>query len=283
MTVSLLREKFTIREIGLDSTPTIALGNRLLIDLPGHSTPLIIRGHSMHMTLRLGADIMKQLSYLNRVEKVETLFDWEMLWNKKTNQYEKDFTPETWVVIYYKGEPIFQDNYHHAFLDVIEQCEYKNNMMGERYEKSFVMAQKAFQQMGRSVLIEEESHVGFILDADDMNEMRFAVILRMPGHRGTFVVRLSKNAITPEKHDALMIASDFIEAINMAVRAGFLERQLAQQKRGGLGNLKKEHNNVSKRLNSLTVRIQQAEAKFTMKYRPERPDFKVITRTCVEI
>lgn len=282
MTLSLLREKFTIREIGLDATPTIALGNRLLIDLPGQKTPLIIRGHSMHMTLRLGAELMKQLSYLTHIENVETMFDWAKLWAKHADQYEKTVTPETWIVIYYKGQIIFEESPHHGFLDIIEQCEYKNNMKGEHYQKSLIMAQQAFQQMGRSVMIEEESHVGFILDNEDRLEMRFAIILRMPGHRGTFVVRLSKNAVRPETHDALMIAADFIEAINMAVRLGFLEKQLTQQKKGSISELIKNQSVFSKRLSTLSVRVQQAETKFTMKYRPERPDFKLIKESCID-
>ena len=280
--ISLLREKFTIREIGLDSTPVIALGNRLVINLPNHSIPLVIRAHSMHMTLRLGADIMRQLSFINHVENVENLFNWEEMWTKLITPYEQEATPETWIVIYYKGNPIYQDNFHHMFFDIIEQCEFKNNMADSRYEKSIIMAQKAFQQLGRNVLIEEESHVGFILDNASSEELRFAIILRMPGHKGTFITRLSQNdeqKIRPNDFTAMMIAASFIEALNMSVRAGFMEKNFPTNRKPSYEQTK-AHANIIKRLKALSIAIDQAENKYSILYRPEKPDFNAIQTAC---
>ena len=279
--LSLLREKFIIREVGLDSMPVIALGNRFVIPLPGIKSPLVIRGHSMHMTLRLGAEILKHLSYQTRIENVETLCDWDSVWDKVSSAYEKDAVPETWVVVYFKGKSIYQYNPHHMFFDVIEQCEYKNNMKDKRYEKSIIMAQNAFQNMGKNVLIEEESHIGFILDDANEGELRFAIILRMPGHKGTFITRIAADTthydIIPQNHGAIHIAADYIEAINMAVRAGFMERNAKTQRKAG-----PELTNIKKRLNSLALSISQAETKYKLNYRPERPDFQDIMKKCTE-
>ena len=281
-TLSLLREKFTIRDIEKDGEPVIALGNRMVISLPGQSIPLIIRCHSMHMTLRFGAEIIRHLSYISHVENVNTLMNWEEVWQKLIKPYEKDASPQTWIALYFKGNPIFQDNYHHMFFDVIEQCEYKNNMEGDRYEKSIIMAQKAFRQIGRNVLIEEESHVGFILDTSDRHELRFAIILRIPGHRGTFITRLCTKKIIPSDHVCLAIAADYIEAINMAVRAGFLEKSLSSGSKKSNYEQVKAHSETMKRLGALQFRIDQAEQKYALKYRPERPDFKEIMQRCID-
>jgi hypothetical protein len=251
------------------------MGNRLHIMLPGQYEPLIIRGHSMHMTLRYGAELLRQSSYVNRIESLNSFFKWDDLWKKLIKPFESENTPETWIVVYHRGEIVFQDNYHHQFFDVIEQCEFKNHNKSEKYEHSIIMAQNAFKKMGRNVLIEQESHVGFILD-DGVKELRFAVILRLPWQRATFVARMAenkKNKKNPHNFVALNLAADYIEGINMAVRSGFLEKSKKDAK---LNNL------IQKRLNSLSIAISQAEAQYILRYRPEKPDFKAIQKRIMD-
>jgi hypothetical protein len=68
----------------------------------------------------------------------------------------------------------------------------------------------------------------------------------------------------------------------MAVKAGFMERNLNADKKPGQKITNKDHSDTLKRLNTLKVTISQAEAKYSMKYRPERPDFQNIIKTCAE-
>ena len=282
--ISLLREKFIIRDTFYASPPVEALGNRLIISLPGRSIPLVIRGHSMHMTLRFGAEIMRQLSYISQIEKVAILLDWDDIWAKLANPFEADFTPSTWITVYYKGEPIYHHNAHHMFFDILEQCEYKNSKGGNKYETSLEMTRNAFKKLNRDVMIDEESHVGFILDAEGKKELRFAIILRIPGHRGTFITRLSsKTRQKPALYIAMAIAADYIEAINMAVRAGFIEKNMGQTPKKSKYEQVKQQAAIIKRLDILNSRITQAEARYTMLYRPERPDFQTIRTKCSEL
>jgi hypothetical protein len=282
--ISLLREKFTIRDIAMDSTPVIALGNRLRIDLPKQKTPLIIRGHSMHMTLRFGAEIMRQMSYISHVENIETLFQWEDIWEKIIKPFEKEQTPNAWIVVYYEGKSIFEYNPRHMFFDVIEQCEHKNSHLQERYEKSIIMAQNAFRKSGRDVLIEEESHVGFILD-DAGAEKRFAVILRIPGEKATFITRMNLDPDikkTPYPYICMNLASDYIEAINMAVRTGFMEDDVKNGKIDKYSDRMKLYKDLQHRLKQLSQSIRQIENQYDTKYRPEKPDFEYIQKACME-
>ena len=284
--ISLLREKFVLRDIGVDEPPVIALGNRITVNLPKQKDQLVVRGHSMHVTLRYAAEVMRQLSYVSHVERgVDTLLQWDTLWAKVVDGFEKEAVPHTWIVVYYRGEVVYSDNAHHILFDIIEQCEFKNRnvLSEERYKKSIVMAQKAFQKMGRNVMIEEESHVGFILDKET-EELKFAIILRMPGHKSTFTTRILKNKkqqIKPHDFNAMVIAADYIEAINMAVRTGFMERAI-QNTDGSVKDQVKEVTFFNKRLQRLSLGIEQAERKYDLFYRPERPDFKLIKRKCIE-
>ena len=282
--ISLLREKFTIHDIGLDAHPIIALGNRLRVDLPKQITPLIIRGHSMHMTLRFGAEILKHLSYISHVESVETLIDWHALWDKLTALFELDNVVGTWIAIYYEGKIIFQSGDHHMFFDIIEQTEFKQMDSSDGYDQSIIMAQNAFKQMGRSVMIEQESHVGFVLDETN-NESRFAIILRTPEQKATFIVRMSANKnhkLYPHDYVCMHLGADYIEGINMAVRSGFMDKDIASGTVRQYSDGMKFYRKVQKRMKSLEVNIGQAEYKYTIKYRPEKPDFGVIQKECFE-
>lgn len=280
--VSLLREKFTIRDLGSDSPPVIALGNRLKIDLPKQKTPLIIRGHSMHMTLRYGAEILKHLSFIGQVENIETLMDWEELWNKLIKPFENDHVPDTWIALYYEGKVVYQSGHHHMFFDIIEQTEFKQSTVSEGYDQSIIMAQNAFKQMGRSVMIEQESHVGFVLD-DGKDEMRFAVILRTPEQKATFIGRLSESEehkIRPYDYACMQLAADYIEGINMAVRSGFMDKDISSGDMSYEGQ--KFYTLVQKRMKSMILGIDQAERKYKVLYRPEKPDFQSIQKECFE-
>jgi hypothetical protein len=287
-TLSLLREKFTIREIGLDSQPVIALGNRLRIGLSDKKKSLIIRGHSMHITLRFGATLAKQISVISTMindDDIADAFQWMDIWDKIAHPFEVKNTPDSWIAVYYNGKPIFEHNTRHMFFDVIEQCEHKNQHRDERYEKSIIMAQNAFRQSGKNVMIEEESHVGFILD-EGPDESRFAVILRVPNQKATFITRISEAKTTNQKpynHVCMNIAADYIEAINMCVRIGFMTNDIENGTIPKGSDADKKYKSFQQRLAQLTMTVNQAENKYTIRYRPEKPDFDAIQEKCVEV
>lgn len=282
--VSLLREKFTIHNLGTGISPVIALGNRLKIDLPKQKIPLIIRGHSMHMTLRYGAEILKHLSYIGHIETVETAIEWDNIWDKLINDFEKDNTPDTWITIYHSGKIIYQSGTHHMFFDIVEQTEFKQIQSTQGYEQSIIMAQNAFKIMGRDVMIEQESHAGFVLD-DNPKEMRFAVILRTPEQKATFIGRVSEkkdNKIKPYDYICMNLAADYIEGINMAVRSGFMDKDIASGDIEPRSDGMKLYTRIQKRIKHLGNLIGQAERKYVVKYRPEKPDFMAIQKSCLE-
>jgi len=267
--INLLREKFAVIDMQQQSEDITALGNRLTITVPGIETPLIIRGHSMHITLQFAASLLKQSSYVNHIENVETFFKWEETWQKTIAPFEAHYATQTWISVYFQGKMIFEDGFHNQFFDVVEQCEFKFPRTKDNEKRPITMAENAFKKMGRDVSIELESHVGFILD-EKTNELRFAVIMRIPGQKATFTVRMYKDEKverTPYSYIGMQLAANYIEAINMSVRMGFLEKEKGKSK---------EYMDMARRLGTLTRNIQQNEAQYDIKYRPERPAFSEI-------
>ena len=281
---ALLREKFIIR--GLQgSNQVIAVGNRFRVDLPGHKTPLIIRGHSMHITLQFAAEIIRQIPYIRADINPDNLINWNDTWKKVTTPFEAEHIQGTWIAAYYKGQLIYADGHHHLFFDIIEQCEYKNGHRADKYETSITMAENAFRKMNQQVVIDMESHVGFIQDTGKP-EIRLAIILRIPNQRATFVVRMARNKKTlnrdPSDYIGIQMAANFIEAINMAVRTGFMEQGIRSQKIEKRSDGMKQYQANISRLKYLDRIISQIEAQYIVKYRPEKPDFDYIKETAME-
>jgi hypothetical protein len=281
---SLLREKFVIRETTDKSSLFVANGNRMKIDVPGVKHPIVIRAHSMHMTLRLASKITEIYEWTKTVEKITETFDWEKMWMDQIEGFEEKYTPHTWVAVYHAGQMIYSYNDHHIFFDILENCEHKNSQSSKKYDQSILMTQKAFEQMGRTVMIEQESHMGFVLDVTD-EENRFAITLRLPDHKSTFTTRLTPSrdqTIEPTASDSIMMASDFIETVNLSVQGGFMRKRIEKGKiRNGSDDMKR-FKAFQTRCSSLQFSINQMESKYNIKYRPEKPDFKGIEDKCAE-
>jgi len=78
------------------------------------------------------------------------------------------------------------------------------------------------------------------------------------------------------------LGADYIEGINMAVRSGFMDKDIANGTITKYSEGMKFYRRIQKRMKSLEVGIGQAEYKYDIKYRPEKPDFKLIQRECLE-
>lgn len=280
---SLLREKFIISETTDISSLFVANGNRMKIGIPGILDPIVIRAHSMHMTLRAAAKIVEICAWTKTIDNIDTAFDWEKIWSDLIEGFELRHTPHTWFAVYYLGKPIYSYNEHHIFFDILESCEHRNAQRSEKYEESIIMTRKAFEKMGRSVMIEQESHMGFFSEAMD-NALRFAITLRLPDHKSTFTTRLEKSKdakVDPSFIDSMRMASDFIEGVNLAVQSGFIRKRI-KKSRSQNNEDKKRLKEFQARIGTLEFAIRQKEAKYITKYRPEKPDFEAIEEKCEE-
>lgn len=281
---SLLREKFIIRETTDRSSLFVANGNRMKIDIPGIPHPIVIRAHSMHMTLRFVAKIVEIFEWTKSVVEITDTFDWEKIWLDLISKFEEKHTPKTWIAVYHKGHPIYTYNEYHVFFDVLENCEHKNSQRSEKYDQSISMTQKAFEQMGRTVMIEQESHMGFVLDTTN-TENRFAITLRLPDHKSTFSTRAQaskEQKVEPTASESITMASYFIEAVNLSVQCGFMRKRIEKGKIEQGSDEMKRFRAFQAQCGYLQFAINQMESKYNIKYRPEKPDFQDIEDKCAE-
>ena len=278
LNTSLLRERFIITEENSKQDPIIAMGNRILLPLVSKNQQikerLIIRAHSMHIALALAAAITKEFHASGPIVNRQKPFAWKELWYDITNDFERPHTPETWCCIYNNGRPVFQDGDHHPFLDIIEQCDIKNRA---EYDRAIPLAEEIFSKAGKTVKIDHDVNIAVVIGAME-NQLRCGLILRAPRRTTTFnfmVEEKSEEDSHPlHPYHGLELASHFLEAIQLSVISGFIERQI---KNGDLVESDKKAVKASasyRRIGRLSQSIETYEKLYKMRYRPEKPEFK---------
>lgn len=280
LNTSLLRERFTIQQKNnIGGETLVALGNRILLPLVSKNGELkerlIVRAHSMHTALRLAAIITREFHTNGPLLNRQAKFNWKDAWYDITTDFERPHVPETWCSVYANGRVVYTDGDYHPFLDVIEQCDVKNRA---EYDRAVTIAEDVFKQAGKDVSIEHDVNIALVIGVMD-DKTRCGLILRAPTRTTTFNYQINPNGDAPqtvEPHNGLLIAADYLEAIQLAVTSGFVQSQINQGKIRETSPIAKKAQSAYKRIGRLNQSIQSYENQFDIRYRPERPDFMTI-------
>lgn len=273
---TVLREKFVITDTGGEAAPIVALANRFALKLIDHKGTLIetfvVRGQMLHTVVRMAGSILNTFERTGPILNRQVPVNWDQMWEKAAGPYERHHNPALWVAIYHEGKIIFQTGEHHTFLDVIEQCEARNN---RDYDNSLRVAEELFSRAGRPVTISHDSSIATTFQVGDTRG-KTGLILRGAQRTTTFI-------LNGERRDASMKAVSPVHFINTA--AAFLEGiQLSFVV--GSGNEKMRHQIITaysdegmalssarNRLAEVNATILTFENLFDVHYRPEKPNF----------
>jgi len=285
---TLLREKFILRDPSgdlSDTPPVIALSNRMVLPLSSNigeePETFVIRTQNMHTCARLAGGIAKEYFDRGAIMKRVMPFRWENLWRDVVKGYEKDWNPDIWTAIYFKGRVIFEEGTRHPFLDIIEKCDAANR---ENYAESVNFAEKAFQQAGREMKIEHDSNVALIVSIR-AEEAKCGVILRGANRKTTFNYGVKPKKIGGEDvrvPTILTVSAAFLEGVQLAFGVGMTNRKRS------IGLIEKYSDDDRKgkrgaeRLINLASAIEGLERKYNVQYRPDRPDFQAMVREAEE-
>ena len=279
LNTSLLRERFTITEDESGQKPLQAFGNRILLPLKSKngeiSERFVIRAHSMHMALKMAAEITKEFyehgPIINRMIKLR----WREIWFDISSDFERPHTPETWISIYHNGRPIFQDGDHHPFLDIIEQCDIKNR---DEYDRALPLAVEIFKQAGKTVEIDHDVNIAAVIGVTE-DSTRCGLILRAPDKTSTFNFTMKTNRekhFKPAPHHGLELSAIYLEAIQLAVATGYIEQEIKQGKLRETSDKGQKAKSSYHRIGRLNTTIESFEKTYDIRYRPEKPDFKFL-------
>lgn len=277
---NLLREKFVIKPLNLSSESEItALSNRMVVPLINREGEEVerftIRGHNMHQTVRMAARIntefVKRGALLNRLTPV----DWPALWKSVTSEYESVYNDELWGCVYHKGKPIFRHGDVHVLLDIIEKCHASSS---GSYESSVHMAEQMFSKAGKDVKIGYDGNVALVVNIEDQVG-RFGIILRGAGRTTTFnfSVRPNDEKYALNYSQALVVAACFLEGMQLAFMIGMNNIKLVYGQIARHSKEEKQTRRAKEQLAMLAAEISNLENVYDVHYRPERPEFHVVT------
>ncbi len=271
---SLLREKFVIRDrLSEDEVEAVtALSNRIvvpMIDQQGKiQETFIVRGHNMHSSIRLAAKMISSFQDGGKL-MYEPNFDWQQVWYKVTDGFERQYNPESWGAVYFDGKCIFKEGEHHPFLDIIEKFD---AMHKDDYARAVKLAEQAFQDAGKPVTIEHDTNVALVINISP-EQARCGVILRGAGHTTTFNFMAKEHRGKKIKiSQCLSVAAAFLEGIQLAFAVGMGKRKMHYELIAAGDIEVKKMQEGEKRLGRLNHAISQFDLAHDVNYRPERPD-----------
>jgi hypothetical protein len=280
---TLLREKFVLHDPSMDSEetpPTIALSNRMVLPLTSEhekeNETYIVRTQNMHSCVRLCAAIAKEYEERGPMMKRVSPFHWEHLWKDVTKGYEKDWNPNIWGAIYYKGRVIFEDQPRHPLLDIIEKCDAAS---GKSYAESVTFAESAFQQAGKTMKIDYDSNVALLVSVTK-EEAKSGIILRGANKKTTFnfTAKKKKTGENIRVPTILAMCAGFLEGVQLAFSVGMANKRRDYNLLEKHSDEDRKFRRAAERLLSLDNAIETAELKYFMNYRPDRPNLKMMVR-----
>lgn len=280
---TLLREKFTIKDIGVDisdTPPVIALSNRMVLTLSSDTgepaETFIIRTQNMHSCARLCAAIAKEYYDRGALMGRVTPFRWDHVWSDVIKGYEKDWNPDIWAAIYYRGRVVFEDGTRHPFLDIIEQCDAAS---GQSYVESVAFAEKAFQQAGKPVKIHHDSNVALIVSMKP-EEAKCGIILRGANRKTTFNFTAKKKPTGDPIRVAtlLTICAAYLEGVQLAFTVGMINKKRTADLLEKFSDEDRKGRRGAERLSNLNNAVETVERKYFFLYRPDRPSFPAMIR-----
>lgn len=286
---SLLREKFVLRDPAgdnADTPPIIALSNRMVVPLANrfgdHAETYVIRTQNMHSCTRLAAAIAKEYYEHGPIMSRDYNFNWGQLWNDVIKGYEKDWNPDIWAAVYYKGRVVFEDGERHGFLDIIEKCDTANK---QDYTQSVLFAESAFRQAGKAIKIEHDSNIALIVSIKE-DEAKCGIILRGATRKTTFnyTVKTKKLDGDPIRIPTILTAAAaFLEGVQLAFAVGMINRKRDSEMIDKYSDEDRKGKRGAERLINLGKAIESLERKYVVSYRPDRPDFPALVKQSEEI
>ncbi len=278
---SLLREKFTITEVGdnlNDAAPVIALSNRLVVtfanDKGQERETFAIRTQNMHTCIRVAAAIAREIAERGPITYRASEFHWDHLWQDIIKGYEKDWNPDIWCALYMNGRLLYSYGSHHNFLDIIEQCDAHNK--GD-YADALPFAEKVFQQAGKLVKIDYDANVAMIVSTTEQ-EAKCGIILRGANRRTTFSFKALKRGERKSESlrvpTVLSVCAAFLEGVQLTFHIGILNYKYRMMMIEKYSNDWRHKERATTRLGNLNRAVLQFDKDFEVTYRPEQPDFQ---------
>ena len=252
----------------------IATGTRMPVVLQSGRLPeeaIVVRAHNMHSCVRFVGKILHDYDKMGPILNRSPALNWRELWEDCLNHYERVYVPNTWAAVYHKGNIIFEIGTHHAFLDVIEKCDIVNK---KDYDSSIKLAQNALKQTSAEAIITYDSAVALVANLE-RSVSRCGMIIRNPKRTNNFNLSINETATSGKMSISLglSISAAFLEGVQLGFFIGMQQAKLRKRIFERFSEQDKNTREARERLVQLEAEISATENRYTVRYRPERPNF----------
>jgi hypothetical protein len=271
---SLVREKivFLPQEAeGGDATPTVIRSNRIYLRLvKGDVTDnVVIRAQNMADTLRMAARVVEDHMWKGPFKTRKP--PWGSMWQQAVSLYGAHFNAENnWVAVYIDGKNVYETT-KSPFTDVVERCALATLY---NYDETLKTVETVMDKLEKPVQIKHSANIAAIF-RDSGEATRTSLM-----HRGE--TRQRSFHFTAEDGEAgrieriaacFAIAGAFLEAIEISILLANPETALASSASGAHSGRAERLEAARQRQSHITHAVNSFENRFTVNYRPEKPDF----------
>lgn len=271
---SLVREKivFLPQEAeGGDAEPTVIRSNRIYLRLvKGDVTDnVVIRAQNMADTLRMAARVVEDHMWKGPFKTRKP--HWGSMWQQAVSLYGAHFNAENnWVAVYIDGKNVYETT-KSPFTDVVERCALATLY---NYDETLKTVETVMDKLEKPVQIKHSGNIAAIFR--DSGEMTRTSLM----HRGE--TRQRSFHFTAEDGEAgrieriaacFAIAGAFLEAIEISILLANPETALASGASGAHSGRAERLEAARQRQSHIAHAVNSFENRFTVNYRPEKPDF----------
>ncbi|GEO81214.1 hypothetical protein [Pararhodospirillum oryzae] len=274
--ISLFREKTTVHQIGggrpgpIEEGALVIRSNRIILELTTsvRKEQVVVRGQTVPSTLRVAALVVERFLRDPQIFHRDDPVDWEDLWVRKRSDYDRRFSPESWVSIHVDGRTLFATNGSDA-INLIEQVAHGEDLTDEIIRD----ATRALFSSAQDVVVQHESQTAVVF-TPFATHLRAAVLERRGGRTGSFSASAFHGPEGKVRLGAFVnFVADLVEAVTLRE---FLERIRVQMEQSGQSSPPIPHDHLSAALGrkrQCAQFVAAFENAFKVQYRPERPEF----------
>lgn len=283
--IELRRERLSFEyppDMSGTSKTQLCLSNRLVLSLKteSHTETIVLRAQNMHLCLNMAARIAKDFDKLGPLSSRTGKTDWEDIWNKLIQGYEYNWNFSRWITIYSGGKVLFDKGpgTPPPQLNRLEEIIFE---MNENYKMALAEFHRQISTDDQ-ISVTHKSSLALKAEVTD-NHQRCSMLCRAAQDSNivTIIGEAPEDAQPFNLHGSLAQFGDYQQGFQYAFMLGMTTQNIEQNKIPANSSLAEQEQHklaLIKELARLSTKIDNLKSLYTFHYRPEEPDFEILTR-----
>lgn len=271
---SLVREKIVFlpqeSEDG-DDAQTVIRSNRIYLRLVKDEVTdnVVIRAQNMADTLRMAARVVENHMWKGPFKTRKP--PWGSMWQQAVSLYGAHFNAENnWAAVYIDGKNVYETT-KSPFTDVVERCALATLY---NYDETLKTVETVMDKLEKPVQVKHSANIAAIF-RDSGEATRTSLMHRGETRQRTFHFTTEDGDVDRIERIAacFAIAAAFLEAIEISILLANPETALASGVIDAHSGRGEKLEAARQRQIQIMHAVNSFESRFTVNYRPDKPDF----------